>query len=235
MGVRLLLLLALFVHARPCSMFSTVLARARTAHQTTLRHASTDDDRRVTTSPPQTAFDLIVRGEADARVVFEDDELLGIVDRSPASRLHFLILPRRRRVRDATRLRDTAADRALLPRMDGAAREALRAASDGAYDDAEAAIGFHIHPFYSVPSLHLHAIYPRSAILLHTRWKYLPGDWASFRTPTWVAENLPPGTKPAYGDGDGDGEFQEKPAHRAVMKKECNMMMVNFPCEPPPC
>jgi len=132
-----------------------------------------------------------VSGDIHADVVFQNDDLLGIVDSSPASRLHFLILLKKRRVRDATQLRNTAADRALLKQMDRAAHQVLRKAQHGClYVEAEAAIGFHIHPHYSVPSLHLHAIYPRSAIPEDLRWKYLPGNQGMFRTPNWVAENL---------------------------------------------
>jgi len=49
--------------------------------------------------------------------------------------------------------------------------------------EQELTLGFHWPPWYSVPWLHLHAIYPRSR--LRRRYKYTP---FSFKSPEWVVE-----------------------------------------------
>ena len=52
-----------------------------------------------------------------------------------------------------------------------------------AFDERELALGFHWPPWYSVPWLHLHAIYPKSA--MSRRWKYTA---VSFYSPDRVRE-----------------------------------------------
>ena len=49
----------------------------------------------------------------------------------------------------------------------------------------ELALGFHWPPWYSVPWLHLHAIYPRRKMI--KRWKYTP---LTFKSPEWVLRHI---------------------------------------------
>ena len=77
-------------------------------------------------------------------------------------------------------------DATLVRSMEAKAIALVRAEiGDEAFDEAELALGFHWPPWYSVPWLHLHAIYPKSRI---TRWyKYTP---FSFKSPAWVLRRL---------------------------------------------
>ena len=116
-------------------------------------------------------------------------ELFSFKDRSPASKLHYLVIPKRF-VRDAAQLE--AGDAELVRRMEAKATELVRASVGEAFDPAELALGFHWPPWYSVPWLHLHAIYPRSQ--MRRRWKYTP---LSFKSPEWVLRRL--SSLPKYG------------------------------------
>ena len=96
----------------------------------------------------------------------------------------------KRFVRDAAQLE--AGDAELVRRMEAKATELVRASVGEAFDPAELALGFHWPPWYSVPWLHLHAIYPRSQ--MRRRWKYTP---LSFKSPEWVLRRL--SSLPKYG------------------------------------
>ena len=129
---------------------------------------------------PGNIFARILKGDAPATVVDNDDEeLFTFRDKRPASTLHLLVIPRRF-IRDASMLRG-ADDAELVARMESKARALIRAEVGDAFDESELSLGFHWPPWYSVPWLHLHAIYPRSAV---TRWyKYTP---FSYKSPAWV-------------------------------------------------
>ncbi len=71
--------------------------------------------------------------------------------------------------------------------MERKARDLVRAAVGPAFKESELALGFHWPPWYSVPWLHLHAIYPKSAMV--RRWKYTA---VSFKSPKYVLARLRP-------------------------------------------
>ena len=118
-------------------------------------------------------------------MVDSDGDLFTFRDKRPASRLHLLVVPNKkyRFVRDASQLVGPD-DADLVRRMKRKAR-ALVLAEVGAdaFDADELALGFHWPPWYSVPWLHLHAIYPKSA--MSRRWKYTA---VSFYSPDRVRE-----------------------------------------------
>mmetsp|Transcript_79184 Transcript_79184/g.237283 ORF Transcript_79184/g.237283 Transcript_79184/m.237283 type:complete len:219 (+) Transcript_79184:99-755(+) len=132
---------------------------------------------------PGNIFGKILRGEAYADVLDDgDDELFAFRDINPASDMHYLVIPRGF-VRDAAAL--APEDSRLVERMVGKARSLVQESVGPAFDESELALGFHWPPFYSVPWLHLHAIYPRSQM---RRWyKYTP---ISFKSPDWVLRRL---------------------------------------------
>ena len=127
-------------------------------------------------------FLRILKGEAPADVVDADDpDLFTFRDRKPASTIHMLVIPRQF-VRDAAELKPRDAE--LVRAMTTKARELVRAeVGDDAFDERELALGFHWPPFYSVPWLHLHAIYPRSQ--MRRRWKRTQGSGVGCAA-TWV-------------------------------------------------
>jgi diadenosine tetraphosphate (Ap4A) HIT family hydrolase len=141
---------------------------------------------------PDNKFLKILEGKAPAEVVDSDGDLFTFRDIRPASRLHFLVVPNQKYkfVRDASQLVGPA-DADLVRRMEVKAK-ALVAAEVGAdaFDPDELALGFHGPPWYSVPWLHLHAIYPKSE--MKRRYKYTP---FSFYSPERVIEGLEKGEK----------------------------------------
>ena len=135
---------------------------------------------------PNNIFLRILDGRAPCDVVDDKDpELFTFNDIRPASTIHMLVIPRKERfVRDASKL-EGADDVELVRRMRAKAVSVVRARVGDAFDESELALGFHWPPWYSVPWLHLHAIYPRSSI---TRWyKYTP---FSFYSPERVFKGL---------------------------------------------
>lgn len=132
---------------------------------------------------PDNIFAKILIGEAPAEVLdSKDDELFSFRDKNPASTVHILVIPRRF-VRDAAELKPE--DAGLVERMVEKARVLVRDDVGSSFDEAELLLGFHWPPWYSVPWLHLHAIYPRSK--MRRRYKYTP---ISFKSPNWLLDRL---------------------------------------------
>ena len=67
-----------------------------------------------------TVFGRILQGTLPAKIVFEDDRVLGFCDISPASATHCLVIPKRH---IATARQLTPSDRALVEHMIAAANE----------------------------------------------------------------------------------------------------------------
>ncbi|GAA5872031.1 hypothetical protein JCM3774_006586 [Rhodotorula dairenensis] len=86
------------------------------------------------------------------RVVHEDDELVIFHDRSPASRVHLLAVPKRH-IDNVKTL--TTSDVALVERMKLKGQHVLR---QQGVEEKDQRLGFHIPPFYSVNHLHLHLL-----------------------------------------------------------------------------
>ena len=125
---------------------------------------------------PDNKFLAILEGRLPADVVDNDGDLFTFRDIRPASTLHLLVIPKRF-VRDASMLAG-ATDADLVRRMERKATELVRAEVGAEAFDADVlALGFHWPPWYSVPWLHLHAIYPRSAMT--RRYKYTPLSFIS--------------------------------------------------------
>lgn len=112
-----------------------------------------------------TIFGRILRGELPAKVVYEDDLLLGFLDISPASALHALIIPKEQVVRTASDLNPAHAE--LVRHMASVAEDVARA--NGVMEPTKAkvsgelGVGFHLWPLISVNHLHLHVIHPLPA------------------------------------------------------------------------
>lgn len=150
-------------------------------------HTSSLQTRSSSTVPqlpdPNNIFLRILNGDAPAAVVdANDEELFTFRDKNPASLIHLLVIPRAF-VRDASQL--VTADAALVRRMEAKARDLVRKEVGDTFDERELALGFHWPPFYSVPWLHLHAIYPRSRMC--RRYKYTS---ISFRSPASLVEAM---------------------------------------------
>lgn len=132
---------------------------------------------------PDNIFRKILIGDAAADILDDSDsELFSFHDKNPASMQHYLVIPRRF-VRDASVL--TPDDAFLVQRMVDKARELVQLNAESDFEEDELVLGFHWPPWYSVPWLHLHAIYPRSK--MKRRYKYTS---FSFKSPEWVLHRL---------------------------------------------
>ena len=136
---------------------------------------------------PDNIFLRILRGDAPAVAVDDDREagLFTFRDRNPASTIHLLVIPRRF-VRDASML--GANDAELVRQMTSKAIALVRSeveAKQGRFDESQLSLGFHYPPWYSVPWLHLHAIYPKR--VMGRRYKYTA---FSFYTPERILRAL---------------------------------------------
>ena len=125
-------------------------------------------------------FAQIIARKLPAVILFEDDELIVIRDRSPAAPLHLQVIPKLAPVpRDVQALTDDHAP--LVRRMQSVAITQLQ--KEG-FSEADSRIGFHVPPFISVPHLHMHVISPAADIITRKRFKYVPGSfwfWTSAR------------------------------------------------------
>lgn len=157
-------------------------ASAHTQQQTTAYHQQQLTPPLPQPAPHDNVFAKILNGELPADVVDQDDVLFSFRDVRPAAPIHLLVIPKHY-VRDASVLLPT--DAPLVRAMEHEARRLVRADVGDAYDDKELLLGFHWPPWYSVPWLHLHAIYPRSKMT--RRYKYTP---FSFYTPERVLRRL---------------------------------------------
>ncbi|MGD0556234.1 MAG: HIT family protein [Streptosporangiaceae bacterium] len=103
---------------------------------------------------PACVFCSIVRGDTEAVVVFENDDLLAFLDHRPLFRGHTLLIPKTH----VTLLSDLPAE--LVPEFFGTAQRLERAVEDG-LDAAGSMILINNVVSQSVPHLHLHVI-PRN-------------------------------------------------------------------------
>ncbi len=164
---------ALWMPMRSNAASNTPLASAACYHQLTPP---------LLQPAPHNVFAKILSGELPADVVDQNDMLFSFRDIRPAAPIHLLVIPKHY-VRDASMLLPT--DAPLVRAMEHEARRLVRVDVGDAYDDKELLLGFHWPPWYSVPWLHLHAIYPRSKMT--RRYKYTP---FSFYTPERVLRRL---------------------------------------------
>uniref|UniRef100_A0A7S4EUG9 HIT domain-containing protein n=1 Tax=Chrysotila carterae TaxID=13221 RepID=A0A7S4EUG9_CHRCT len=174
---------SLLPRCMPCAA-DAALANAALANTALPATAACSPVPRKGDGDPRTcsAFARILRGDLPADVLDDDGELFSFVDINPASTLHYLVIPKRF-IQDASMLEP--GDAQLVRRMEAKARDLVRASVGEAFDERELALGFHWPPWYSVPWLHLHAIYPRSK--MKRRYKYTP---ITFRSPLWVIARL---------------------------------------------
>jgi diadenosine tetraphosphate (Ap4A) HIT family hydrolase len=167
------------VHVAAAMLASSSAGRCAAADNAVWQRATPD------APDPENIFARILRGEAPADVVEnnQDSDLFVFKDRRPASKVHLLVIPRRF-IRDASMLEVSDAD--LVRRMEVKARELVQqeVGADN-FDERELTMGFHWPPWYSVPWLHLHAIYPRSE--MSRRYKYTA---FSFKPPEYVLRRL---------------------------------------------
>lgn len=115
--------------------------------------------------------------EARQRVVFRDESVTAFHDRTPKAHVHLLVVPNHH-VRSVGDLR--ADDAALAAHLHAVASRLLDEAVPAG---ASRRFGYHPHPWYSVPHLHLHAL-GGSFTSWWKRLKYLE-LWGALEAPWW--------------------------------------------------
>ncbi len=108
------------------------------------------------TVTPNCVFCSICSKESKAEILYEDTDYVCFVDRKPASKHHYLVVPRKH-IPDPRSL--TSDHVSLVERMAEIGRQVLEK-QGGSFEMAR--LGFHWPPFIFVKHLHLHIISPES-------------------------------------------------------------------------
>ncbi|KAI8092517.1 HIT-like domain-containing protein [Halteromyces radiatus] len=104
-------------------------------------------------------------------IVQETEDLIAFRDRSPAAKIHFLVIPRNHigTVKDLEKK-----DISLVQQMIGLGQQLLKEQGYEINDKDQIRLGFHVPPFNSVPHLHMHVIggpFKNN----WRKWKYMSG------------------------------------------------------------
>ncbi|XP_060066881.1 adenosine 5'-monophosphoramidase HINT3-like [Ylistrum balloti] len=140
---------------------------------------------KMTTSPEiKCIFCKIARGQDDkTNILYENEELVIFKDIKPATRHHYLIIPKQH-IKDPKNLNYSHLP--LVERLVEAATDFLKQ-QNAAVDEAR--LGFHWPPFNSISHLHLHAISCTSEMGFIARGIFRPNTlW--FVTAEWLVRRL---------------------------------------------
>ncbi|KAK9508908.1 hypothetical protein O3M35_006349 [Rhynocoris fuscipes] len=113
---------------------------------------------------------IIVENDKN-KILFEDEQVVVFPDIRPASKYHYLIVPKNH-IQNAKVLNPSHLN--LLQHMISVAKNSL---SDKCIDSSEIRYGFHWPPFVTVPHLHLHAIAPTSEMGFVSRMIFKANSW----------------------------------------------------------
>ena len=126
----------------------------------------------------KTVFGKILRGEIPCHIVHETEDLLVFEDISPASKNHWLVIPKKHISQPSALTPD---DAPLLDNMVQTAKNLV--AKYNTSENAEVAMGFHRFPFLSVYHLHMHVIFPMPAQSWYYKMKFPKGHSPFFKSP----------------------------------------------------
>eukprot|EP00301_Raphidiophrys_heterophryoidea_P013074 c20419_g1_i1.p1 GENE.c20419_g1_i1~~c20419_g1_i1.p1 ORF type:complete len:146 (+),score=37.37 c20419_g1_i1:159-596(+) len=102
-----------------------------------------------------TIFGAILRKEAAAEFVYEDEMLAVISDIKPSAKYHLLVLPSKEHIPTVKALKPHH-----VPMLQNMKSVALKLMQDRGYQPNEVTLVFHKPPFCSVYHLHLHVLSP---------------------------------------------------------------------------
>lgn len=139
-------------------------------------------------SNPNCIFCKICCKEEQAEVVYEDLDYVCFVDRKPASKHHYLVVPRHH-IPDPRAL--TSSHAPLVQRM---VEIGYRVLGEQGGNIEEARLGFHWPPFVLVKHLHLHVISPEGDMGWGNRNIVFRKDSYVFSSPAYLLNYLK--TKP---------------------------------------
>eukprot|EP00039_Didymoeca_costata_P028895 m.22501 g.22501 ORF g.22501 m.22501 type:complete len:135 (-) comp7405_c0_seq3:87-491(-) len=116
-------------------------------------------------------FCAISAGETETDIEIENERVASFKDRSPASKHHFLVVPKVH-IRDRRVLLQT--DEELEKELAKVAKQLLDQHSISIND---ARVGYHTWPFVSINHVHLHVIAPANDLSLFGRFLYGNVPW----------------------------------------------------------
>lgn len=136
------------------------------------------------TQVPNCTFCRIINKQLRSEIIYEDEEFVGFIDRSPASTHHYLVVPRQH-IRDARSLSEDQLS--IIDRMADVGKRVL-SERGGSVDDVR--MGFHWPPFLMVRHIHLHVISPASRMGWLHRNVVFRQDSFAFTSPTATIDYL---------------------------------------------
>lgn len=116
-------------------------------------------------------FCQIVSKTAPGDILYEDDDVMVFKDIKPASKNHFLSIPKQH-IKNAAHL--TSADKAMLEKLKSVGLQVLEQVGG---DKNDVLMGFHWPPCNSVSHLHLHIISPMSEMGFFSRLTFKPNTF----------------------------------------------------------
>eukprot|EP00924_Labyrinthula_sp_SR-Ha-C_P002862 maker-scaffold_13-snap-gene-9.52-mRNA-1 protein AED:0.49 eAED:0.49 QI:0/0/0/1/1/1/2/0/170 len=140
-----------------------------------------------------TVFGKILQGRLPASIVYEDENLLALKDISPASDVHYLIIPKEHITDyEALRLRHKKMLEDMVVLANALYKVETGESGEAAREERVLNLGFHRPPLTKVyHHLHLHVIWSMPA---KNRWKRLLfpiGYGKHYKSPEYVIQNLP--------------------------------------------
>ncbi|XP_018318789.1 histidine triad nucleotide-binding protein 3 [Agrilus planipennis] len=139
------------------------------------------------TSPPHPncIFCKIIARTSPAEILLEDDDIIVFKDVKPASRFHYLAVPKLH-IENVNKI--TLNDKLLVEKL---LSEGKRALQENGANVNDLLAGFHWPPFNSVSHMHLHLISPASEMSFLSRIVFRPNTWW-FGTVDYVLNDLLP-------------------------------------------
>lgn len=125
----------------------------------------------------------IIKENEPSKILYQDEEIVAFADIKPASKFHFLIVPRKHII-DAKHL--TTADKSLVEKLVMVGKQVLEQKQA---DLTNVRFGFHWPPFHTISHLHLHAISPTSEMSFIGRLIFRPDSYW-FVSPDYVLSRL---------------------------------------------
>ncbi|XP_008191122.1 adenosine 5'-monophosphoramidase HINT3 [Tribolium castaneum] len=116
-------------------------------------------------------FCKIISGDAPAEIFHQDDKMIIFKDIKPASKHHFLAVPKEH-IPNVNSL-----SKNQIPLINDLIAKSKQVLADkgGNLDDTR--LGFHLPPFNSVSHLHLHIISPVSEMSFISSFVFKPNSW----------------------------------------------------------
>ena len=128
-------------------------------------------------------FCKIAAKEQEARIIYEDEKTVVFPDLRPATKHHYLVIPKEHYGNPKSL---TADDIQLIEHLLEVGKIAI---TNSGADSEDVLYGYHWPPFNSIQHLHLHIISPRTQMRFFARQIFKPNSFW-FVTHEWLMEHL---------------------------------------------